>query len=57
MKPYHAVLMEYIWELNEVERKGIISREAHQYLHNTGDDELKMSRASVIFFLDNMVEE
>ena len=36
-------------EINEEERTGIISREAHQYLHDTGDDELKMSRASVFF--------
>ena len=50
-------LMEYIWEINEEERTGLISRDAHQYLHDTGDDELKMSRASVIFFLDDMVEE
>ena len=57
MKPYKAALMAYIWEINEEERKGIISREAHEYLQNTGDDELKKSRASVIFFLDDMVEE
>ena len=49
--------MEHIWDLNERERTGIISRDAHLYLHDTGDDELKMSRASVIFFLDDMVEE
>ena len=57
MKPYQAALMEYIWEINKTERTGIVSREAHQYLHDTGDDELKMSRASAIFFLDDMVEE
>ena len=57
MKPYQAALMEHIWEINENERTGIVSREAHQYLHDTGDDELKMSRASAIFFLDDMVEE
>ena len=57
MKPYQAALMEYIWKINETERTGIVSREAHQYLHDTGDDELKMSRASVIFSLDDMVEE
>jgi hypothetical protein len=49
--------MEHIWEINKTERTGIVSREAHQYLHDTGDDELKMSRASAIFFLDDMVEE
>ena len=57
MKPYKAALMAYIWEINEEERTGIISREAHQYLHDTGDDELKMSRVAVIFFLADMVEE
>ena len=57
MKPYQAAVIEYIWKINENERTGIVSREAHQYLHDTGDDELKMSRASVLFFLDDMVEE
>ena len=57
MKPYQAALMECIWKINENERTGIVSREAHQYLHDTDDDELKKSRASVIFFLDDMVEE
>jgi len=57
MKPYQATLMEHIWEINENERTGIVSREAHQHLLDTGDDELKKSRASVIFFLDDMVEE
>ena len=57
MKPYQAALMEYIWKINEKERTGIISREAHEYLHDTGKDELKMSRASVIIFLDEMVED
>jgi hypothetical protein len=56
-KPYQASLMEYIWEINKNERTGVISREAHQYLLDTGDSELKKSRASVIFFLDDMVEE
>ncbi len=57
MKPYQAAMMEYIWKNNENERTGIVSREAHQYLHDTGDDELKKSRASVIYSLDDMVEE
>ena len=57
MKPYQAALMEHIWDLNERERTGIISRDAHQYLHDTGEDELKVSRASAFFFLEDMVEE
>jgi predicted transcriptional regulator len=57
MKPYQAALMEHIWEINEEDRTGIISREAHEYLIDTGEDELKISRASVIIFLDAMVEE
>lgn len=57
MKPYQAALMEHIWKINEKNRTSIISREAHEYLHETGEDELKMSRASVIIFLDEMVKE
>jgi hypothetical protein len=57
MKPYQAALMEHIWELNESERTGIISRDAHQYLLDSGEAELMKSRASVIFFLNDMVEE
>ena len=49
--------MKHIWEINEDERTGVISREAHEYLLDIGVDELKKSRASVIFFLDDMVEE
>jgi len=29
MKPYQTALMEYTWEVNEEERTGIVSREAH----------------------------
>jgi len=53
-KPYHAVLMEHIWDLNENERVRITSGEAHQFL--LGKPE-KKSRAAVIFFLNDMVEE
>jgi hypothetical protein len=49
--------MEYIWEINDKERTGIISRDAQQYLHDLGEAELMKSRASVIFFLNDMVEE
>ena len=31
-KPYQAVLMEHIWDLNENEKVGITSGEAHQFL-------------------------
>jgi hypothetical protein len=54
LRPYQAVLMEHIWNLNKNERVGIISREAYQFL--SGKPE-KMSRASVINFLNDMVEE
>ncbi len=52
-KPHQAVLMEHIWDLNENERVGIISAEAHQFL--SGKPE-KKSRASVINFLNDMVD-
>jgi predicted transcriptional regulator len=53
-KPYQASLMEHIWKLNNPGRTGITSGEAHNYLQNQPD---KKSRASVIFFLNEMVEE
>ncbi len=53
-RPYQAILMEHIWDLNENEKVGIISAEAHQFL--LGKPE-KKSRASVINFLNDMVEE
>ena len=52
-KPYQALLMEHIWDLNKNEKVGIISAEAHQFL--LGKPE-KKSRASVINFLNDMVE-
>jgi predicted transcriptional regulator len=54
LRPYQAVLMEHIWNLNKNERVDIISREAYQFL--SGKPE-KKSRASVINFLNDMVEE
>jgi len=46
--------MEHIWELNNPDRTGITSDQAHEYLQNHSDSK---SRASVIFFLNDMVEE
>jgi predicted transcriptional regulator len=53
-KQYQASLMEHIWELNNPGRTGITSGEAYNYLQTQPD---KKSRASVIFFLNDMVEE
>jgi hypothetical protein len=53
-KPYQALLLEWLWELNETQRKGVNSGQAHVYLQNTTE---KKSRASVIFFLNDLVEE
>ena len=53
-KPYQTILLERIWELNESERVGINSGEAYKYLLGTPE---KKSRASVIFFLNDLVEE
>ena len=54
-KPYQAALLEHIWELNGGGvRVGINSGQAHKFLQDHPD---KKSRASVIFFLNDMVEE
>jgi len=53
-KPYQAMLLEHIWELNADETVRIGSGRAHEYLQGTSE---KMSRASVIFFLNDMVDE
>jgi predicted transcriptional regulator len=53
-KPYQAALLEHIWKLNNPSRNGITSGQAHGYLQNHPD---KKSRASVIFFLNDMVDE
>ena len=53
-KPYQAVLMEHIWDLNKSENVGVTSGEAHQFLQVQPE---RKSRASVIFFLNDMVEE
>jgi predicted transcriptional regulator len=53
-KPYQAALMEHIWKLNNPERTGITSGQAYEFLKDHPDSK---SRASVIFFLNDMVEE
>ncbi len=53
-KPYQAFLLERIWELNSGERVGVSSGDAHRFLQGHPDSK---SRASVIFFLDDMVED
>jgi len=53
-KPYQALLLEWIWEINENQRKGVNSGQAHVYLQDTSE---RKSRASVIFFLNDLVEE
>ncbi|MGD2200176.1 MAG: BlaI/MecI/CopY family transcriptional regulator [Candidatus Bathyarchaeota archaeon] len=53
-KPYQALLLEWIWDLNKSERKGVTSGDAHKYIQTTPESK---SRASVIFFLNELVEE
>ena len=53
-KPYQAALIEYIWKLNNSERTGITSGQAYESLKDHPDSK---SRASLIFFMNNMVEE
>jgi hypothetical protein len=53
-KPYQAALLEHIWELNNSGRVGVTSGQAHEFQKDHPDSK---SRASVIFFLNDMVEE
>jgi predicted transcriptional regulator len=53
-KPYQAALLEHIWKLNNPSTTGITSGQAHKFLQKHPD---KKSRASVIFFLNDMVDE
>lgn len=53
-KPYQATLLEHLWELNKKDRVGMNSGQAYKYLMNMPE---KKSRASVIFFLNDMVDE
>lgn len=56
-KPYQVALLVHIWELNSDQRTGITSKQAYEFLRQTGDRELMISRAAVIIFLNRMVEE
>ena len=56
-RPDQAALLEHIWDLNIETRIGITSKLAYMFLQQTGDSELMKSRASVIFFLDDMVDD
>ena len=53
-KPYQAALMEHIWELNTRERVGLTSGQLYDWLQDHPDSK---SRASVIFFMNDMVDE
>lgn len=52
-KPYQQYLLEHIWN-NVSTDKPIGSGKAHDFIQKTDD---KKSRASVIFFLNDMVDE
>ena len=51
-KPYQARLLEHFWDLNKERRVGMNSGSAHKWLLEKPE---KKSRASVIFFLNDMV--
>jgi hypothetical protein len=53
-KPYQILLMEHLWDLNGETRTGLNSGQAWKYLLDKPE---KKSRASVIFFFNDMVEE
>ena len=56
-KPYQAFLMKHIWEVNKETRTGTTSGQAFEHLQKTGNEDLMMSRASAIIFLNDMAEE
>ena len=56
-KPYQAAILEHLWGLNSETRTGLTSSQAYTFLQETGDMELKKSRASVIFSLNDMVDD
>jgi len=56
-RPYQAALLEHIWGLNSQIRTGITSSQAYTFLWQAGDEGLRKSRASVIFSLNDMVDE
>ena len=53
-KPYQGLLLEHIWGLNEKKEVAVGSGKAWLWLCSTPE---KKSRASVIFFLNDMVDE
>ena len=53
-KPYQAMMLEHIWELNKDERVGVTSGTAYKHIQDTPE---KKSRASVIFSLNDMVDD
>jgi len=53
-RPYQALLLEHLWELNRESRVGVKSSQAHRYMLDKPE---KISRASVINFLNDMVDE
>jgi hypothetical protein len=53
-KPYQILLMEHLWNLNGNTRTGLNSGQAWKYLQDKPE---KKSRASVIIFLNEMVDE
>ena len=53
-RPYQALLLEHLWEINRESRVGVNSRQAHRYMLDKPE---KISRASVINFLNDMVDE
>ena len=56
-RPYQVAILEHIWDLNSETRTGVTSGQAHRFLQQTDDSELKKSRASVIFSLNDMVDD
>jgi hypothetical protein len=53
-KPYQVLLLEHLWDLNDHSRVGLNSGQAHKYLMDKPE---KKSRASVIFFMNDMVDD
>ncbi len=53
-RPYQALLIEHLWDLNRNARVGINSSQAHRFLQDTPE---KKSRASVIISMNDMVDE
>lgn len=54
MKPYQLALARLIWDHKE---DGVNSGDAWRHLHSLEDEKVHKSRASVIFFFNDMVED